>query len=277
MSAPCRDAREKGLRLLGSLRSLERAVVAFSGGLDSTFLLHAARQALGDGVLAVTLATPYTPKAELEEAKAAAAAMGVRHVLLETPIPEALRANPPERCYLCKKSLFGLVLEAARREGIAHVLDGTNVDDLGDHRPGIKALGELGIRSPLLLEALTKQDIRELSRLHGLAGWDKPASACLLTRLPHGARVEEAELRRIDEAEQYLRKLGFPAVRLRSHGDVARIEVPPDRVADVAAADRRHGIDARLKALGYRHVAVDLAGYRMGSLNERPAADEQPR
>jgi len=277
MSAPSRDAQGKRLRLLDSLRSLERAVVAFSGGLDSTFLLHAARQALGDGVLAVTLATPYTPKAELEEAKTAAAAMGVRHVLLETPIPDALRANPPERCYLCKMSLFGLVLQTARREGIGHVLDGTNVDDLGDHRPGIKALAELGIRSPLLLEALTKQDIRELSRQHGLAVWDKPAGACLLTRLPHGARVEEAELRRIDEAEQYLRQLGFTAVRLRSHGDVARIEVPPDRVAEVAAAQRRQGIDARLKALGYRHVAVDLAGYRMGSLNERPAAEQQPR
>jgi len=268
-SASGRD--EKHQRLLGALRSLGNALVAFSGGLDSAFLLHAARQALGDRVLAVTLSTPYMPEAEVEEAAAAARAMGVRHRVIGVPFPEAIRDNPPERCYLCKRGLFTLLKEVAAAEGIAHVLDGTNLDDLDDHRPGFKALAELDIESPLLAAGLAKQELRDLARERGLAVWDKPAGACLLSRMPHGARVEDAELRRIDRAERLLKELGFPAVRLRSHGDLARIEVPRERVADVIEADRLHGIDARLKALGYRHVAVDLAGYRMGSLNENAA------
>lgn len=264
-SVPATD--EKYRNLLGALRSMKKAVVAFSGGLDSTFLLHAARQAMGDGVLAITLATPYMPKAEIGEAVNTAQATGVRHLLLEIPFPEVIRTNPPDRCYLCKKTLFTLILDVAASENIANVLDGTNLDDLGDHRPGMRALSELDIKSPLLAAELTKQDIRDLSREHGLATWDKPASACLLSRIPHGTVIEEAELRRIDEAEHFLKGLGFAAVRLRSHGDLARIEVPRERVAEVVEADRKHAIVARLKGLGYQYVAVDLAGYRMGSLN----------
>lgn len=264
-SVPAKE--EKYRNLLGALRSMKKTVVAFSGGLDSTFLLHAARQALGDEVLAVTLATPYTPETEIAEARETAKAMGARHLSLTAPFPEAIRDNPPDRCYLCKKTLFSLILSVAAKENIASVLDGTNLDDLGDHRPGMKALSELGIKSPLLAADLTKQDIRDLSREHGLQTWDKPAAACLLSRIPHNTRIEESELRRIDEAERFLKGLGFAAVRLRSHGDLARIEVPRERVAEVVEADRRHGIVARLTALGYRHVAVDLNGYRMGSLN----------
>jgi len=259
--------RDKYRNLLRELRSMGKAVVAFSGGLDSTFLLHAAREALGDGVLAVTMATSYMPEAEIEEAKSAAQAMKVRHLLLTAPFPEAIRANPPDRCYICKQSLFTLLQDVAASENIAHVLDGTNLDDLDDYRPGLKALGELGIKSPMLTEGLTKQDIRDLSREHGLATWNKPAAACLLSRIPHGTVIEEAELRRIDQAERFLKELGFTAVRLRSHGDLARIEVPREQVAQVVEADRQHGIEARLRALGYQHVAVDLAGYRRGSLN----------
>jgi uncharacterized protein len=264
-SVPAKE--EKYRNLLGALRSMKMAVVAFSGGLDSTFLLHAARQALGDEVLAVTLATPYMSKADIVEAQAAVEDMGVRHLLLEIPFPEVIRTNPPDRCYLCKKALFTLILDVAASENIVNILDGTNLDDLGDHRPGMKALSELGIKSPLLEAWLGKQDIRALSREHGLQTWDKPASACLLSRIPHGTVIEESELRRIDEAEYFLKGLGFAAVRLRSHGDLARIEVPRERVAEVVEADSRHGIVARLTALGYRHVAVDLNGYRMGSLN----------
>jgi len=262
---------EKYQDLLDSLRSMGKAVVAFSGGLDSTFLLHAARQALGGNVLAVTIVTPYMPEAEIEEAVHAAKAMQARHLLLTAAIPEAILNNPPERCYLCKRSLFTMMMETAAREGIGHVLDGTNLDDLGDYRPGLKALGELGVASPLLAAGLGKQEIRDLCREHGLSVWDKPAGACLLTRLPHGRPVEEDELRRIDRAERFLKEIGFTAVRIRSHGDVARIEVPREMVAEVVEADKRHGIDANLKALGYRHVAVDLAGYRTGSLNEKIA------
>ncbi len=271
MMSPAYTQNKKYRNLLRELHSLGRAVVAFSGGLDSTFLLHAARQALADDVLAVTLVTSYMPATEIEEAKSTARAMHIRHLLLEAPFPEAIRTNPPERCYLCKHSLFTRLTEAAAAEKIAHVLDGTNMDDLDDHRPGMKALGELGVKSPLLAKGLTKQDIRDLSREQGLLAWDKPAGACLLSRLPHGRRVEDAELRRIDRAEGFLKELGFAAVRLRSHGELARIEVPRERVAEVIEADRRHWIDAHLKALGYQFVAVDLAGYRRGSLNENTA------
>ncbi|QJT08732.1 ATP-dependent sacrificial sulfur transferase LarE [Oceanidesulfovibrio marinus] len=260
------DARYKSL--LQSLREMDAAVVAFSGGLDSTFLLHAARQALQDNVLAVTLATPYMSKAEIEEAKCAARAMGARHEIIELPFPESIRTNPADRCYLCKHSLFSHLMEMARKKGIGHVLDGTNLDDLGDYRPGLKALRELGVESPLLAAGLSKQDLRTLARAHGLDVWDKPAAACLLTRIPHDTRVDEDELRRIEQAELFLKDIGFSAVRLRSHDDIARIEVPPEQVAEVVRANAEHGIDKRLKELGYRHVTVDLAGYRMGSLNK---------
>lgn len=273
MSAPVTAVDAKYEALLARLAPKGRAVVAFSGGQDSTLLLFAAGQALGDGALAVTIAAPYSPKDELADAREMAQEMaqtlGVRHRVIDVPLPEELRHNPPERCYLCKKALFARLLDIARAEGAPHVLDGTNLDDLGDHRPGFKALAELGVESPLLEAGLGKRDIRELSKRFGLPTWNKPAGACLLTRLPHGAAVHEAELARIDHGEKLLRRLGFPAVRLRSHGDVARIEVPRERLADLLEADRLHGVDAGLKALGYRHVAVDLAGYRMGSLNEK--------
>jgi len=271
-----RTLEEKYQELLAGLGAMGKAVVAFSGGLDSTFLLHAARQALGDGVLAVTMATPYMPEAETGEAQETAKAMGVRHLLLPVPFPEVIRTNPPDRCYLCKKTLFTLILDAAASEDIANVLDGTNLDDLDDHRPGMKALSELGIKSPLLAAGLAKKDIRDLSRRHGLPAWDKPAAACLLSRIPHGTVIEVSELRRIDEAEHYLKQLGFAAVRLRSHGDLARIEVPRERVAEVIEADLKHGIVSRLQGLGYRYVTVDLTGYRMGSLNVKtPQAGQE--
>ncbi|QAZ67072.1 ATP-dependent sacrificial sulfur transferase LarE [Solidesulfovibrio carbinolicus] len=263
-------------RLLADLAELKQAVLAFSGGLDSSFLLHAASRAMGEGLTAVTLYTPYAPRAEIAEAAALAGRLGVRHVVLPVAFPEALRDNPPERCYLCKKALFARLLELAADEGIAHVLDGTNRDDLGDHRPGMRALAELGIISPLLAAGIGKEDIRALSRQAGLPTWNKPSGACLLTRLPHGRRVTAEELERIDTAETWLRGLGFPAVRLRSHGDLARLEVPRDQAPAVLEADSRHGIDAKLKALGYRHVTLDLAGYRMGSLNEKPDAASGP-
>ena len=269
MSASVTAIDAKHEALLARLASVGRAVVAFSGGLDSTLLLFAAGQALGDGALAVTIAAPYSPRHELADAREMAKAFGVRHRVIDVALPEELRHNPPERCYLCKKALFARLLDIARAEGASRVLDGTNLDDLDDHRPGFKALAELGVASPLLEAGLGKRDIRELSKRFDLPTWNKPAGACLLTRLPHGAAVHEAELARIDHGEKLLRRLGFPAVRLRSHGDVARIEVPRERLADLLEADRLHGVDAGLKALGYRHVAVDLAGYRMGSLNEK--------
>lgn len=267
---------ERYRRLLADLAGLKSAVLAFSGGLDSSFLLHAASRAMGEGLIAVTLDTPYAPRAEIAEAATLAGRLGVRHVVLPVAFPEALRDNPPERCYLCKKTLFTTLRELATNQGIAHVLDGANLDDLDDYRPGMRALAELGIISPLLAAGIDKDDIRALSREAGLPTWNKPSGACLLTRLPHGTRVTAEDLTRIDMAETWLRGLGFPAVRLRSHGDLARLEVPRDQAPAVLEADARHGIDAKLKALGYRHVTLDLAGYRMGSLNEKPHAASAP-
>jgi len=267
-----REQKERYAALLAGLHEMERVLVAFSGGVDSALLLHAAHRALGGNVLVVTFATPYSPKGEVASAVELARTLGVRHRVVELPIPEALRGNPPERCYLCKRILFGELVRMAEEEGIGHVLDGSNVDDLGDHRPGRRAVLELGVRSPLLDAGLTKQDIRDISQDQGLPTWNKPAGACLLTRLPHGAAVDEAELDRIDAGETFLKSLGFAAVRLRSHGDVARIELPPESVAACLGPELRGRIDTRLKGLGYRHVAVDLAGYRMGSLNDPAAA-----
>ena len=258
--------------LIDLLAGMENVAVAFSGGVDSTLLLHAAREALGENVLAVTLSTPYTPRWEIEEAREFAEAAGVRHRVVEVKFPEEIRNNPEDRCYLCKRILFSRIIELAEAEGIPHVIEGTNVDDLGDHRPGLKAIRELAVRSPLLEAGLAKAEIRELSRELGLPTWGKPALACLMTRIPFGERVEEETLRRIEAAETFLMGIGFDGVRVRSHGDVARIEVPEDRIGDLVAAEKPHGITTKLKALGYRHVAVDLAGYRMGGLN--PAAPE---
>lgn len=259
--------------LLAELHSMEHVLIAFSGGVDSSFLLHAACKALGKSFLAVTFATPYSPKSEISSAIELAGKARVRHSLIEKPFPDVLRENPSERCYHCKKLLLGELVRIAETEGIGHILDGSNLNDLDDHRPGRRAVNELGVRSPLLDAGLTKQDIRDLSLEHNLPTWNKPAGACLLTRLPHGTIVDEQELERIDKGEDFLRSIGFTHVRLRSHGDMARIEVPERSVASCVHPTFRRRIDRFIKELGYRHVAVDLAGYEMGSLND-PSSKE---
>jgi len=265
--AATREQKDRYGVLLRELRGMGCAAVAFSGGVDSSFLLHAAREALGGGVLAVTFAAPYSPRAEIAGARDMAISLGVNHHVVETPVPEAVRENPPDRCYLCKRALFGRLRALAAEQGIEHVLDGTNLDDLDDYRPGLRAVRELGVRSPLLDARLTKRDIRDLSREFGLPTWDLPAGACLLTRLPHGTFVDEGELERIDRGEHFLKSIGFRQVRLRSHGSLARIELPPESIGACLDPEVRGGIDAELKSLGYAHVAVDLGGYRMGGMN----------
>ncbi len=258
----------KYANLLASLQGMRRVFVAFSGGADSALLLYAAQQALGENVVAVTMVTPYTPKAETAGAMELAKTLRVRHQIVTRPLPEIIRENPPDRCYLCKQALFGEITNLAKEQGVSHILDGSNLDDQSDYRPGRRAVTELGIRSPLLDAALTKRDIRDISREIGLSTWNLPAGACLLTRIPHGTCIKEDELARIDDGESYLRSLGFPAVRLRSHGDLACIELPPDVITDCLTPALRESIVHQLRLLGYCRVAIDLAGYRMGNLNK---------
>ncbi|MCG6860810.1 MAG: ATP-dependent sacrificial sulfur transferase LarE [Chromatiaceae bacterium] len=273
-------------RLLDRLRGMKAAAVGFSGGTDSTLLLAAAKEVLGDRVLALTAVTPYMERQEAADTLILSAQLGVRHELVELDMPDGLEANPPERCYLCKYALYKRLLGAAREAGFEKVLDGSNLDDLGDFRPGLRALRELDIDSPLLECKITKSDIRRLSELLGLPNWNKPTNACLLTRLPVGQRFTMEDLHRVEEAERFLRTLGYSWLRVRMHGDLARIEVAPEqRLQLLEQADT---VVKTLRILGFRHVTMDLFGYRLGSMNpagsggarsvsgEAAASDESP-
>lgn len=262
-------------RLEAVLRSRPLALVAFSGGVDSTLLLRVCRDVLGPGnVVAVTgVSQTYTPE-EKRAARAAARALGVRHVLLETDelAGAAFAANPADRCYHCKRELFAKIAGLGRTLGAEAVYDASTVDDLSDYRPGRRALAELGIVSPLLEAGFTKADVRALSRKLGLETWDKPANPCLASRVPYGTPITPEVLRRIEAGERFVRGLGFPVVRLRHHGDLARLEVPARDVARLVRPATARRIAARLRRLGYLWTAVDVEGYRMGSLNRAVAA-----
>ncbi|MDR3301208.1 MAG: ATP-dependent sacrificial sulfur transferase LarE [Spirochaetaceae bacterium] len=259
---------EKFKRLIAIIQSAKSAAVAFSGGVDSSFLCYAAAQTLGGNALAITIASPMLPKTEIDAARQIAAQLGIAHILLhEDEIDKVVAENPADRCYHCKKIEFGAIQRAAAERGIETVFDGSNVDDEGDYRPGLKALSELKIASPLREAGLHKAEIRELSRRFELPTWDKPAFACLASRIPYGEKISREKLIRIEGAEDILRGAGFVQFRVRSHGDIARIEVAPDerrRFFDEALLD---SIAGQIKALGFLYAAFELEGYKMGSLN----------
>ncbi|WP_187695077.1 ATP-dependent sacrificial sulfur transferase LarE [Thermosediminibacter litoriperuensis] len=262
---------EKLERLKSYIKNLGRVVVAFSGGVDSTFLLKVCLDVLGkENVLAVTARSSTYPAKELEEALKLVERLGANHEIIdseELEIP-GFSENPPERCYHCKRELFGKLVAMAREKGFNFVLDGSNMDDTGDFRPGMRAKDELGVLSPLKEVGLTKADIRALSREMGLPTWNKPSFACLASRFPYGERITAEKLGRVERAEALLRELGFYQYRVRSHGDLARIEVSPgeiDRFFDGALRER---VVSGLKKLGFVYVSLDLAGYRTGSMNE---------
>jgi uncharacterized protein len=261
--------RQKTDKLRALLAEMDGCVIGFSGGVDSTLLFAVAAEVLGSRALAVTATSKTYPERELNEARQLAKQIGGRHLVIvseELDIPE-FRDNPRNRCYYCKKELFGKLRAIADQEGLGFVLDGTNSDDAGDHRPGRGAADELKVRSPLEEAGFTKQNIRDLSRYMELPTWDKPAFACLSSRFPYGTAITAERVDQVGMAEESLRELGFRTLRVRYHDNVARIELGEEEFAQ-ATGIRRNEVIKRVKAAGFTYIALDLQGYRTGAMNE---------
>ncbi|MDR1287720.1 MAG: ATP-dependent sacrificial sulfur transferase LarE [Treponema sp.] len=259
---------EKYRRLLDLIAAKGSAAVAFSGGVDSSFLCHAAAAALGKNALAITIVSPMLPASEIKCAAEVARQVGIEHILVEeSVIDKEVAANPRDRCYHCKKLEFGRIIEEARKRGVRAVLDGSNVDDLGDYRPGLAALEELGVASPLREAGLVKEEIRALSRRFNLPTWDKPAFACLASRIPYGEEINSGKLSRIEKAEDAVRSFGFRQFRVRSHGDIARIEVAPEERRKFFDDFMLDAVSRAVKSAGFLYAALELEGYATGSMN----------
>ncbi|MBO7425211.1 MAG: ATP-dependent sacrificial sulfur transferase LarE [Clostridiales bacterium] len=252
------------------LKGYGSVAVAFSGGVDSTFLLYAAKDALGDKAIAVSAKSCSFPERELNEAKEFCRSHQIRQVIFESEELdiEGFSQNPKNRCYICKHELFEKIIKIASEENIAEIAEGSNLDDNGDYRPGLQAVAELGIKSPLREAGFTKEDIRALSRHFDLPTWDKQSFACLSSRFVYGETISREKLGMVDKAEQLLLDLGFHQVRVRIHGTMARIEIMPEEFSKLISDDVRNKITASFKSFGFTYVTMDLTGYRTGSMNE---------
>ena len=257
--------------LQNRFRALDSVAIAFSGGVDSTFLLKVAHNILGDRAVAVTASSSTYPEREYRAAVDYVNSMGIKQLIIEFDELKikGFADNPINRCYLCKRELFTQIIMTAHQHDISLVADGSNADDVADYRPGMQALQELGIISPLQEVGMTKQDIRALSKKMNLPTWDKPALACLASRIPYGQKINREKLAMVDKAEQYLLDRGFGQVRVRHHGDIARIEVPPEQRSRFMDANFMNQVDETFRQIGFTYTTLDLKGYRTGSMNEK--------